>query len=252
MSTVDTIFSGLGAGLANGILFNPIDRALYLQVKNNNKLFTKINWIDPYRGLSQTMYSKIIGYGIFFSLHDLYKNAGLSELNSSLLTGISTAIITNPITVIKMHNWNSIYNNKYFYRLLQDSKKQFGIKIFARGLYSIILRDSLFSIIFYLNPNDTIINNIIYGTTASVIISPINYVRNTLYFDMRKSKYIVLKETMNNIVYDIRKRNFNDLFFKKFNCGWYTLKVGLGMSFSRYIYDQLLSQNIESKIKKMK
>jgi hypothetical protein len=81
--------------MTNTIIFNPYDKALYLQVKNNTKFFDRNNWIKPYSGISQSLFHRTISYGLYFPIYDFYKRN-------------TTSIMLNPINIIKYNKWNNI------------------------------------------------------------------------------------------------------------------------------------------------
>ena len=81
-------------------------------VKNQTSLFDKKIWMNPYKGVTQALYSRTIGYGVYFTFYDTYKYYfKLGNLSASAMTGITIALFNNPINVIKMYNWNT-YNSK--------------------------------------------------------------------------------------------------------------------------------------------
>jgi hypothetical protein len=236
--------SGLIAGTVNTIIFNPVDRAIYLMVKEKKSLIDRSVWKNPYCGVRQAFYGRVIGYGMYFTLFDIYKGQTSNVLIASILTGCTTTILTNQMHVIKMYNWNHDTGNKQLFALGVDMYKKYGYVVFFKGAGLTMLRDSLFSSIFYglstkYNQEKNIFKDIFFASIGSLAASPINYARNEKYFnfDVKVNSIDVVKEIGN----DIKNGSIKHLIFNKFNCGWGTLRVGVGMALSKQIYEQVNS-----------
>ena len=235
------ILAGLSTGLISTAVFNPFDRALYLMVSQKKSLFDKSLWKHPYNGVSQAIYGRIISYGINFTFYDIFKQKlQMNSFTAGLLTGTFVGFMANPVSVVKMHNWNKRLSNHSFLKLSKDLSSMYGKTVFLRGLHLTILRDSIFSLIYYSNQTDNAYNNIAFGTLATVSASPINYVRNCVFFDFNRKQKVIIKETLKTMKTDIVTGRYYDLVFSKFNCGWGTLRVGIGMAFSKWMYDNMV------------
>ncbi|AYV75134.1 MAG: hypothetical protein Terrestrivirus1_8 [Terrestrivirus sp.] len=238
--------SGLGAGVINTVLFNPVDKAIYLMIRDNKSLFDSSVWKNPYRGVSQAFYGRVMGYGIYFTLFDVYReNFNMSVLASSIGTGCTTAVLTSPINVIKMFNWNQDTNNKKLRILGMEMYKKYGYSVFFKGLECTMLRDSLFSSIFYglstkYNEEKNMVKDICFGTIGTIVASPINYARNEKYFNFDKK--ITVIDVTKELFTDIKNGNIKNLIFHKLNIGWGTLRVGVGMALSKQIYETILAK----------
>lgn len=258
--------SGLSAGIANTIMFNPVDRAIYLMVRDNKSLFDKSVWKNPYCGVRQAFYGRVIGYGIYFTLFDVYReklkmnmfmaSLGIKEhsneteivmntLVASIATGCTTAVLTNPINVIKMFNWNQDTNNKKLVVLGTEMYKKYGYNVFFKGLECTMLRDSIFSSIFYglstkYNKEKSIMKDVCFATVGTIAASPINYARNEKYFNFDKK--VTIMDVTKEFSMDIKNGNIKNLIFHKLNIGWGTLRVGVGMALSKQIYETILAK----------
>ena len=107
---------GLASGLAQAILFNPWDRALYLSVKEARPFLTWINFKDPFAGVLQTVVQRTISAGLYFPLEEIFsyviksqhffpedsKNKALVVFLAGTLAGIVNGVIMNPFTRIKV------------------------------------------------------------------------------------------------------------------------------------------------------
>ena len=132
--------SGIATGSLNSVLFNPYDKALYNMMKNQTKFFNVNNWKNPYYGVRQALGHRIISYGLYFPFVDLY-NTYLPKMNNtrhksilvSSLTGTTTAILLNPINVIKTQNWNQNTSHGLF-RLGKQIYVKHGASAFMRSI----------------------------------------------------------------------------------------------------------------------
>jgi len=246
------IATGLITGIASTIVFNPMDKALYQMTKDQTSIFNPNIWKNPYQGVSQALFGRIMGYGFFFTVNDVYnQNFGFGQITSSVLTGMTIPIFTNPLNVIKMNNWNHIVSKTEKCPKLLDLaieiKKKYGYGEFYKGMIYTVSRDVLFSSAFYYlsnnyNKKKSFLNDALFGSVATIIVSPVNYFRNRLYFDFDKKitlKYMV-KETMAETKQkQTVAKQISFLLFSKFNIGYGSLRVGLGMAMSKKLYDLL-------------
>lgn len=231
------IYTGLLTGAISAGLFVPLDKALYLKMTSKNKksIFSPKFWSRPYLGLTNSIGSKIISYGIYYSLIDTYNNYFKNIVISGLATSITSSIIIQPLDILRFNKWNNKYPDK--------------INIFKTGLISKLKRDSLFSILYlysydYSKKNiDSNINKFLFNISAtsiaSLISSPFNYTRAIQTKNPEKKTIKILKELFNEIN---KQKTLN----KKFNIlinrllwGWGTVRVSLGVVVGRIIYDYL-------------
>lgn len=244
---------GTLGGIINTVLFNPYDKALYISVRNKVPFFTKENWKNPYQGVSQAIFHRIISYGFYYPIMDIYgKNLHFIEnkthrsVLASAATGCTIGIITTPLSAIKMTNWNTIHNKKILY-LACDMYKSAGIYAFMRNIKTTLARDVVFGGIYgYLslncNENKNFMIDTCYACVATVFSSPLNYVRNIIY-----QSEINAKPKLSQIYFDLKKdvnitshkKIYEKIYYvahNKFCIGWGTLRVGIGMALSRQIY----------------
>ena len=63
-------YISLVIGISQAFIFNPIDKAIYTSIINNNSFFNKDNWKKPFSGATNGIYIKMITGGIDFYLID--------------------------------------------------------------------------------------------------------------------------------------------------------------------------------------
>ena len=237
------ILNGFVTGLISAYLFNPFDKALYLVVKNKTHMFNKEIWKSPFKGVCQTLYNRVIGYGIYFSAYDIFKQYyGFNNIVSGALAGTITALFNNPIHVVKMYNWNTS-DKKSFIILSTDIYRKYGLGRFYYGLSYTTFKDVLFSCIFFAlsekyNKDKLILYNIIFASLATIITSPVYYFRNRIYFDFNNP--VKLKDMIIELQSQLVTTNQNKivyLFHNKFNIVFLTLRTSIGLAVSKKIYD---------------
>ncbi len=109
------LFAGFTTGLSQAVMFQPIDRALYLHVINNKPFLHKCNWLSLWQGLSNVMFSKVISYGAYFHMLDFYSDVAKNITNkhtsliSGILTGTTTACLLNPFCSVRYNSWKNEY-----------------------------------------------------------------------------------------------------------------------------------------------
>ena len=204
---------GLFAGMFNGIVFHPVDKAIYLhtvdQPDDKKPLFSKKYWVKPFDGLRTTFYQRMFSQGIYFTLqgelnnrlYPVLKNQyGVSDKSSKFIIGSSAGAITGFFS-------NGIYAVKYYTfkkkggAPLKNAIEMFskgGIKPFFKGINAGISRDMTFGACYeVLNAysDEYVLNKIpkenkksqeslyalfrfISAAIATTMNSPFNYARN--------------------------------------------------------------------------
>ncbi len=255
--------SGLLTGLTNTIIFNPLDKAIFLSSTENRPLLHKVNWQSPYRGVCVGLVGRSISYGVYYPLIDTYSHfVNKTDIHSNIKPfaigtsiGMTTSALTNPINLVKFHGWNSLENKKQFGVILKDIYKANGIKGLFHGLPATCQRDIVFSTMYtHFTPKikniykDDVTKQMLGISTASCIFtifsSPFNYVRNVKYHEIEshsdssaKIIHNLLKETIN------QKTPTESIKFisKKLCLGIGSMRVGIGMAFGQLLYDKLVN-----------
>ena len=239
------IFNGVMTGLISTYAFHPFDKATYMMVKDNLSFLNKKNWKKPYQGVTQSLYGKTIGQGIYFSLYDINREKlGLRPTNAGILTGTIVATSNNFVHVMKMYNWNDKSKAKNAFSLAKEVYTKYGFKMFHYGLGPTIARDALFGGLYCglgdkYNKDQLYYKDMIFACVATLTTSPINYLRNRLYFDLdQKVNYRDIGKELFSAIGKIPSlsNRLTYLFHWKLNIGIGTLRVGLGMATSKKIY----------------
>lgn len=304
--------AGIVAGLVNTVVFNPYDKALYHHTttltnstKPRTSFWNRANWRSPYAGVSQAALHRVVSYGLYFPMWDFWtqkcryvlehnprlrmcssENTGQKSKDryetritflAGSLTGTCTALMVNPLNVVKFHRWNNECSSLWQQTLLLY--KRCGPRVFTKGLGYTIARDNVFAIGYgYLtnkyNPQKNFLYDLACASVCVVAASPLNYARSevlrrltnpetislrTIVGDLRTQIHAVqgghqIGDRLQNSTPSLRSgrvlaptREFGNggkwgfVAFQKFGVGYGTLRVGLGMAVSRQIYEQVVN-----------
>lgn len=61
---VKLLYCGFISGLLQAGIFNPWDRALYLSVMNNRPFLNRLNFVNPFNGVFQTIFQRGFSAGV--------------------------------------------------------------------------------------------------------------------------------------------------------------------------------------------
>jgi hypothetical protein len=254
VNTFKTYSDGILTGLLSTFLFNPVDRALFLMVRDKKPIWDRSLWRKPYSGVSKALYGRIVGYGIFFSLYEKYTNFYQKRtihplLLASLSTGLTSVALTHNFNVIKMYQWSHQKTGGVI-KTTRVMAKEYGYGVFLRGFPQTCLRDSIFCVTLFSlsklwNPEKNFIKNIAIASFATALSSPVNYLRNRLFFDFNEYPIPLTKiwqELAEGVGSQQRfMQKFSYIMHDRLNIGWGTLRVGLGIAVAQKIYDHLKS-----------
>ena len=271
---------GLISGLMQAAVFNPWDRALYLSVKDNRNFLHVSNFHDPFAGVLQTITQRTISNGLYFPLEDIFRkllNDNYSNIlspywltfHAGTIAGAINGIIMNPVSSIKYHYWGHAECGKEnFYSTAKEMYlKGNGVKTFFVGATATIIRDVLFGGAFSLLRHELLSSsssssltttslskqqesfaiNLVSAMVATIISSPLNYVRNIHYSTAPNIQPLSSFTILNNLFLDARNQptviNQMHVIQSRLRIGWGTARVGCGMAFSANIYS-LCSKSI--------
>jgi len=213
------ITSGLATGLISAVLFNPIDKAIYLSTTKDLKITNLNLWKSLYKGSSISILIRVINSGLYFSYIDYYSSISKSPLEISLLTS-SIALMTNPLQILKFKSW---YNNISLNQTYSLIIKNYGYKGFMIGAYPLFMRDLIFNYIYIsLKEKENHLNNIGAICLGLVVVSPLNLIKNKKYGNNENIKFIY--------------KNFK---FSQLGISYSLIRFGLGFYTSQYIYDKI-------------
>jgi hypothetical protein len=213
--------SGLGAGFLSAIIFNPIDKAIYLSTTKDLKITNSNLWKGLYKGSSLSILTRIITSGLYFSYIDYYSSVLNSNFQVASITALS-CLITNPLQIIKFKSWysDSSITDTYFH-----IKNKYGYRGFMIGGSSLFMRDLVFNYIYLsLKKKDEHLNNIGGICLALVAVAPLNLIKNKKYGN---------NESLKNIT-----KNFK---FSQLGISYSVIRMGLGFYTSQYLYDSIKS-----------
>ena len=225
-------YISIAVGISQAFIFSPIDKAIYNSIINNSKLFKRENWVKPFAGASNSIYSRIITSGLYFYLIDYTKD--LNVYQSALTVSATTSIIMNPLNVIR---YKSYYHNISTYDSLISIYKKHGIKFCAIGFESLMIRDFIFNLIYLSNKKDNndFIHNCGVICAASIVSSPFHYYRNMKYHE--NEKYLNITKTFfSNFKNSEKKVSY---IIKQFAIGHGTIRTVLGLYTGQVMYSTL-------------
>lgn len=259
--------SGVVSGSAVSVLVNPIDHALYLSTVNNRSFFNKNNFgfSKLFKGLSQSIGYRVYSNSIYFSLQNnvksnistiIPKDTLMNPIVSGLILGTINGILCHPLSSVKLTMWglHEIDHKKhnFFSTFIRMYKHDFHHSFF-KGMSVTIARDGLFGIVYetgkYYGDNNFYFN-MLAGTTASIIVSPVNYVKIMKFSPQyEKSNHQfstsgILKDLFHNI--KSNQKPFNTL-CTKLNIGPGSFNVGFKMAVGQFVFDHTF--NYLNKIK---
>lgn len=152
------------SGASQAILFNPIDRALYVRVKNRRRHFLdKRNFERPFQGfMNAAVYRTLVGASYMFwqdsmriaieRLAPAVCQASASPQLNSMMIGLSAGSVNgfalNTLQAVKFRMWNTDERGITFLRTALNMYKEGGAAIFFRGCITTMVRDSVFGVVY--------------------------------------------------------------------------------------------------------
>lgn len=250
---------GILSGLINVIIFNPFDRALNLATKNHTTIFITNYWKPNmiYQGIHHGLLQRTISYGLWYPLVDVVNDklntvGNLSNfidnqiLASTLASGL-IGLTISPISSVKQQYWNE--NKQHgIIKFVKSMYKIGGVNGFLRGSIITVWRDMIFGFVlgylsFTHNTKKKFMLDAIFATCATAVASPFNYIRVMKYnseCNVKTSSYTIFKNLI-KIVNEECPSGFTKriiyMFGTKFNVGWGSIRVGLGMALSRQLHE---------------
>jgi hypothetical protein len=181
------IYSGIITGFTSSIIFNPLDKIIYLSTTKNISLMNKSIYYNLYQGILNTILTRIINSGLYFTIIDNSSHT-LSPFQLSFLTA-SMSSITNPLQIIKLHSWYNNISNKNTYHFIL---KKYGLRGFTIGAPALFMRDFIFNFIYISNKEkDNHLYNLSIVTCGLIISSPLNLIKNKKYANFDNIKTIL-------------------------------------------------------------
>lgn len=228
-------YISIAVGITQAFIFNPIDKAIYTSIINNNSILNKKNWIKPFSGAFNGIYIKVITGGVYFYLIDYTKSLNMNIYQSSIVISTITSLIINPFNVIR---FNSFIDNSSSYNSLKKVYQINKLQFLRRGIEAFILRDFIFNLIYinYKKDNSNSIYNCGVICGASILSSPFHYMRNIKYYNNNKSYYDISKDFIIEIKNNNKKANF---ICNKFAIGVGTIRTVCSIYYGQIMYSSL-------------
>ena len=247
-SAASLLFNGVVTGSLSALL-NPLDRALHLSVKEKKSILTASIWKNPYQGVTKAFYSRMVSYGVFFSLSDIYKDffkdkTTYPTLCGSVTTVMTTVALSQPISVIKMYQWNHNVSDK----LISSGRylvRTWGWRVLFKASIPTLTRDVIFTTTYMesserLNPDKKFTTNLVIASLATALSSPFNYYRSRQFFNFNEGQ-IPIHKVIRELIEDSKVKKswiskIKYIGYDSLNIGLGTARVGLGMALSDKIY----------------
>jgi len=186
--TSNEFISGIFTGIASSIIFNPIDKLIFMCCLNNQSILNYKIWSNLYQGSLNTITTRMITSGLYFTYLDHYSNTTNNKFEVALTTSILCSV-TSPLQLIKCRAWYKKESMSKIFKLIYKTNGIFG---FGRGAIPLILRDIVFNSI-YLNykEKNNHTKNILVITSGIIISSPLNLIKNKKYATNENLKEII-------------------------------------------------------------
>jgi hypothetical protein len=212
------IFSGIITGLTSSIIFNPLDKIIYISTTKNISIIDKSIRYNLFQGSINTISTRIITSGLYFAIIDK-SNHSFSNIHLSILS-TSLCSVTSPLQIIKFHSW---YNNISMKNSYLFITKKYGIKGLFTGTPALFMRDFIFNYIYISNKKkDCHLHNLSIITLGLIISSPLNLIKNKKYGNFEDMKTII--------------KNFN---YKQLGICKNIIRSSLCFYFNQFLYDNI-------------
>ncbi len=211
------VFSGLVAGVISAIVFNPLDKAIFISTTKNISFFNRQVWSNCFNGTTNAILSRLVSSGLYFSFIDHFSQS-FSPIQTGFTASFLVNISTNPVNLVKFHSWFNGLSTRdsigFFY-------KTHGIRGFYIGFPAVFLRDFLFntSYISFKKKDDHFFNLALISGTL-IIVSPFNLVKNLKYGSNDDLRTIA-----------------NNFKFRQLGLSKSLIRTSLSFYFSQFIYD---------------
>jgi len=211
------IVSGLMTGIISAIIFNPIDKAIYVSTTKNISFFKKEVWFQFYKGTINTIFTRLITSGLYFTFLDSLSEK-YSPLQTAMITSIFCNSLTNPIQLTKFHSW---YNNISLNDSFKFIYRTYGIRGLSIGFIPVLLRDICFNYSYLsLKKKDDHLHNISLISISLIAVSPLNLIKNKKYAN---------NESLSSII-----KNFK---FRQLGISYSVVRTSASFYFSQFLYD---------------
>lgn len=223
------IFSGITTGIISAIIFNPIDKAIYVSTTKNISIFNKQVWFNCFNGTINTVLTRLITSGLYFSFLDNL-SMKYSPLQTAIITSLVCNTLTNSIQLVKYHSW---YNNISLNNSFKFIYRTHGIRGYGIGYIPILLRDICFNYSYIsFKKKDEHLYNLSVISLSLIAVSPLNLIKNKKYGNNESLSYI-----------------FKNFKFHQLGISKSLLRTSASFYLTQYLYD-FTKENLSKKILK--
>lgn len=259
----NVLLPALLSGAVQAVLFNPIDRALYLRVHHRRSLVHPHNWTTPFQGFGNAAVYRTICGGSYLFWQDMGRAAIVAhapqvqhvhpswlQFGVGVFAGSLNGLMLNQLQIVKYRMWSD--NHGTFLSVSQRMWKDVGASIFFRGVSVSMLRDVTFGITYEVmrvphrterHPALQFLCNSLAAMVASIISSPINYCRNLIYGAPSVSCPLRVGSMLRLLALEAVERPTSLERFSflngRLNVGWGSVRVGVGMAIGQLVFHQM-------------
>mmetsp|Transcript_43188 Transcript_43188/g.78555 ORF Transcript_43188/g.78555 Transcript_43188/m.78555 type:complete len:298 (+) Transcript_43188:85-978(+) len=241
--------SGFLAGMSVTAALHPWDRALYLSVIRDTPFLSRVNWQNPYGGLSQTLVGRSVSSGLYFPLEQMCSQAIGSNIIGGQTASVIIGLVLNPLNLVKYQCWGQEQYTSFkatALKLYGDA----GPLVFLRGAMPTMIRDGIFGVCFGCrksfqrdgegNEPMNFAVAVLCAALGTTLSSPFNYIRNLAFaepswmeLESMKSKRAYWDRVWMEMLNDVRAQDTIGQAVRclqaRFRLGWGTLRVAVGM-----------------------
>mmetsp|Transcript_7384 Transcript_7384/g.15943 ORF Transcript_7384/g.15943 Transcript_7384/m.15943 type:complete len:283 (-) Transcript_7384:178-1026(-) len=251
---------GIAAGFFTTALLNPWDRALYLAIVNGRPFFSRANWREPYRGITQTLTQRSLSTGIYFPLEELCVRATGSQALGGQAGGVLCGVLLNPLSYVKYQMWKEDDVRRSFNQTAMRMLRKVGPMVFLRGIISTAFRDGTFGLCFSLrkffqgsgpeprSPAHDFCVAVLFAAAGTTLSAPFNYIRNMAYAESLKvgmerwpDKTRFWRRHMGTLWHGAVQQESvwaSAKFLQtRMQLGWGTARVAFGMALTDFVYN---------------
>ena len=265
------IVSGMITGVGIAGIFHPWDKALFLSMTNKRPFvydgqknrFVAENFTQPDHGFMQTIAARTLANSLYFvaqcqmyeSLYPyLRHNVGLYEWQAQLGVGLSigsmTGIGANGLYAVRFQTWKNPGSS--FISSARSMWLHGGVKPFMRGLSATVSRDSTFSTVYEIlrncgnneNKRDKswqFAHDAGSAAVATLFSGPLNYARSVQFSTPPSTPSPRTGKILTDVWHESKSCESLTLrlgfFIQRFQIGWGTARVAVGMATGQKIFE---------------
>ena len=282
------LIAGAMSGLAQSLLFNPWDRALYLSVKNDNRFLAPVNWRAPFAGCTQSLTHRAFSSGMYWPLVDTFLPAAtrltstegeehprFAALLAGNAAGAANGLALNWLSAAKYRMWGQ-REPLAFAPTVRAMWRDGGCRPFLAGIVPTVVRDAVFGGAFMVvrtalaarvrdyeqvteakagagavggSRAASVAISFVSGSVATIASAPFNFARNMQYATPPTERAKPTAALIAALFRQARAERSPVRFLqRRLRVGWGTVRVAAGMATGFELYRYFLGM-IEGKSK---